>query len=188
MGQIILQSPDLKTVTEKILNKALSIASLDLGAIRLLDPSSGALKPVASQGFPDPKKVRAHQVNQGGGDTTTGNLLNRVMGLKGPMVIENVPEWDGLRTLKGEGVESAIIVPVRTEGEVLGVIQLGSRTPRKFQPDEIRIFEAIGNHMGIAVQKARLLEEAEGRAKERSEEHTSELQSPCNLVCRLLLE
>src|SRR2546426_8610454 len=26
------------------------------------------------------------------------------------------------------------------------------------------------------------------RAKARSEEHTSELQSPCNLVCRLLLE
>src|SRR5256885_3441502 len=26
------------------------------------------------------------------------------------------------------------------------------------------------------------------RSKVRSEEHTSELQSPCNLVCRLLLE
>src|SRR5256885_11458120 len=26
------------------------------------------------------------------------------------------------------------------------------------------------------------------RAQGRSEEHTSELQSPCNLVCRLLLE
>src|SRR2546426_4937572 len=26
------------------------------------------------------------------------------------------------------------------------------------------------------------------RAQPRSEEHTSELQSPCNLVCRLLLE
>src|SRR2546426_3327568 len=26
------------------------------------------------------------------------------------------------------------------------------------------------------------------RARVRSEEHTSELQSPCNLVCRLLLE
>src|SRR5256885_16710056 len=26
------------------------------------------------------------------------------------------------------------------------------------------------------------------RAPRRSEEHTSELQSPCNLVCRLLLE
>src|SRR3989454_3594844 len=27
-----------------------------------------------------------------------------------------------------------------------------------------------------------------GRVLRRSEEHTSELQSPCNLVCRLLLE
>src|SRR5256885_13203751 len=27
-----------------------------------------------------------------------------------------------------------------------------------------------------------------GLARARSEEHTSELQSPCNLVCRLLLE
>src|SRR3989454_6290979 len=27
-----------------------------------------------------------------------------------------------------------------------------------------------------------------GRSASRSEEHTSELQSPCNLVCRLLLE
>src|SRR5256885_8564704 len=30
--------------------------------------------------------------------------------------------------------------------------------------------------------------EAAPVAQDRSEEHTSELQSPCNLVCRLLLE
>src|SRR5256885_9699941 len=29
---------------------------------------------------------------------------------------------------------------------------------------------------------------ADATAHQRSEEHTSELQSPCNLVCRLLLE
>src|SRR6202030_4783081 len=29
---------------------------------------------------------------------------------------------------------------------------------------------------------------SESLAPQRSEEHTSELQSPCNLVCRLLLE
>src|SRR5256885_11014355 len=29
---------------------------------------------------------------------------------------------------------------------------------------------------------------AQGEGPHRSEEHTSELQSPCNLVCRLLLE
>src|SRR5256885_4105838 len=30
--------------------------------------------------------------------------------------------------------------------------------------------------------------ETDAQAAARSEEHTSELQSPCNLVCRLLLE
>src|SRR2546426_4023478 len=33
-----------------------------------------------------------------------------------------------------------------------------------------------------------LLPAADRRRPTRSEEHTSELQSPCNLVCRLLLE
>src|SRR5256885_7178785 len=39
------------------------------------------------------------------------------------------------------------------------------------------------------VAAARELQTLEGiDASPRSEEHTSELQSPCNLVCRLLLE
>src|SRR2546426_4088162 len=37
-------------------------------------------------------------------------------------------------------------------------------------------------HVDVKVQKF------EVKADARSEEHTSELQSPCNLVCRLLLE
>src|SRR5256885_9589338 len=36
--------------------------------------------------------------------------------------------------------------------------------------------------------KMQLVSERFGVAESRSEEHTSELQSPCNLVCRLLLE
>src|SRR5256885_12702241 len=40
--------------------------------------------------------------------------------------------------------------------------------------------------LGIAVDG--VLQLAARVAQVRSEEHTSELQSPCNLVCRLLLE
>src|SRR5205807_6987705 len=39
-----------------------------------------------------------------------------------------------------------------------------------------------------AVSVCSMLWAACALARERSEEHTSELQSPCNLVCRLLLE
>src|SRR2546426_2896402 len=38
--------------------------------------------------------------------------------------------------------------------------------------------------VGVEAQAEALVE----RVHHRSEEHTSELQSPCNLVCRLLLE
>src|SRR5256885_8459517 len=40
----------------------------------------------------------------------------------------------------------------------------------------------------IIVLSARGQERDKVTALDRSEEHTSELQSPCNLVCRLLLE
>src|SRR5256885_12633492 len=41
---------------------------------------------------------------------------------------------------------------------------------------------------GIVVRGVLRRGSVEGEDEARSEEHTSELQSPCNLVCRLLLE
>src|SRR5256885_3811098 len=50
---------------------------------------------------------------------------------------------------------------------------------------------ALGDHLEphrrLVESRIALLELAQ-RYPGRSEEHTSELQSPCNLVCRLLLE
>src|SRR2546426_9269272 len=48
-------------------------------------------------------------------------------------------------------------------------------------------FDGILSHSGHAYRTTNRREAARV-AEERSEEHTSELQSPCNLVCRLLLE
>src|SRR5205807_5958257 len=51
---------------------------------------------------------------------------------------------------------------------------------------------ALGQGHDALQRKTRLRRRAEGSGEtapdDRSEEHTSELQSPCNLVCRLLLE
>src|SRR2546426_11030488 len=43
-------------------------------------------------------------------------------------------------------------------------------------------------HGGREIENHRRAEILGDEQRERSEEHTSELQSPCNLVCRLLLE
>src|SRR2546426_9185579 len=47
---------------------------------------------------------------------------------------------------------------------------------------------AMRKQNSAALAGARPLHSAAAMVAPRSEEHTSELQSPCNLVCRLLLE
>src|SRR5256885_5178308 len=49
--------------------------------------------------------------------------------------------------------------------------------------------QSLPQRRGPAPGRARRPERADRHLhRDRSEEHTSELQSPCNLVCRLLLE
>src|SRR2546426_7792927 len=55
--------------------------------------------------------------------------------------------------------------------------------------DALPIFVPSGRFTGVACHgRSRRRRHARPRCGGRSEEHTSELQSPCNLVCRLLLE
>jgi len=158
ISKITLSSSDLEAVLEEILDKALTIGSFDLGIIRLLDRAGEKLETVVDRGYQNPENVQRHPKNTR--DPHTGSIITRVMTYKKARVEENVPECDGLRTIKREGPKSAIVVPVRAQEEVLGVLVLASRTPHKFFPPEIHLLEAIGSQVGIAVQKARLYEDA----------------------------
>lgn len=157
IGQIILTSPDVKTTLEKILHHALTAGACDIGSIRLLDAETQTLDLVAHSGYRDVDSINAHHRNIG--EATSGRHTLAMVTEPRPHIVENVQQGKGLRTFKKEGVQSAIIVPVRNQDKVLGALQLGSRAGRKFQPEQIRFLEAIGNQMGIAVQKARLFDE-----------------------------
>src|SRR2546426_11753183 len=64
-------------------------------------------------------------------------------------------------------------------------IWMGFFVASPFSPTGRATFTRIGVVVPAAVTTTR---NDSGVATARSEEHTSELQSPCNLVCRLLLE
>src|SRR6266446_10699351 len=53
--------------------------------------------------------------------------------------------------------------------------------------DALPISAHLGAQDDLVVSQRRAIGQGHNRVH-RSEEHTSELQSPCNLVCRLLLE
>src|SRR5256885_10952342 len=63
-----------------------------------------------------------------------------------------------------------------------------------FQTGKNRLFRAVLLSIGVASREADIEPGSfkqpffDRNDQRRSEEHTSELQSPCNLVCRLLLD
>src|ERR1039457_4922047 len=59
------------------------------------------------------------------------------------------------------------------------------RPPRSTLFPYTTLFRSVGCELPVAVPRSSNLD---WPRHFRSEEHTSELQSPCNLVCRLLLE
>src|SRR5256885_8235674 len=91
---------------------------------------------------------------------------------------------DGIRDYKVTGVQTCAL-PISLQG--LEGFSAQARNMHRQLVGSLAI-GLIGNApmeynalMGRAIQRFR-------QRDERSEEHTSELQSPCNLVCRLLLE
>src|SRR5688500_19375096 len=50
------------------------------------------------------------------------------------------------------------------------------------------VVSQLDSEQGLPSQNVFAVWPVRGETSDRSEEHTSELQSPCNLVCRLLLE
>ena len=164
ISETILGSLDLKAVLEKILEETMVSDAFDLGNIRLLDRSGETLEVAVGRGYRHPEHVFGHRPlvrTMGSGQSQFGDRL-----FKEPCVEEELQRRAGYKTLKKEGVESFIMVPVRANGEVLGTLQLASRTPRQFKPEEVNLLQTIGNQLGVAIQKAKLYEETSRQALE----------------------
>src|SRR5256885_7847649 len=59
---------------------------------------------------------------------------------------------------------------------------------RQFGAGGTSVGEMLARELHADLLESRIIDEVAQHLQLRSEEHTSELQSPCNLVCRLLLE
>jgi signal transduction histidine kinase/CheY-like chemotaxis protein len=191
ISETILGSLDLKFVLDRILEETMLSGSFDLGNIRLLNSSGDTLEVSVSRGYRDPRNILSHRRLSRTMETAQSSHFRELV-FEQPYMEEHVQACSGLRTMKKEGVESFVQVPVRADGEVLGIIQLASRTPRKFRQEEVNLLETIGNQMGIAVQRARLYEETRDqaialkKANKGKDEFLSvmshELRTPVNVI------
>ena len=65
-----------------------------------------------------------------------------------------------------ERYESVALIPLRSENEIIGLLQLNDKKPNQFSLDGIKFFEGIGASIGIALarkQAEEALQESEGK-------------------------
>jgi len=58
-------------------------------------------------------------------------------------------------------VQLVISTPLMAKGKTVGAIDLGSQTVRSIAPEELSLLAAIGHQVGVAVENARLYEQAQ---------------------------
>ena len=63
-----------------------------------------------------------------------------------------------------EGIRAALHVPITVDGEVFGVFGINYRQPRRFTGQEERLLLALAQRAALAIENARLFEQAQGKA------------------------
>jgi K+-sensing histidine kinase KdpD len=164
ISRTILDSLDLKVMMERILSKAAAIGGFDIGMICFVSTARQTLEPVAHCGFRDQENLTTYRQQMR--EQSTAGIVDRVIATREIRVVD-LHKTSGIRTFRREGVRSLVVVPLRTDQDALGVMYLGSRQTTTFEPSQIRLLEAIGTQAGIAVQKVRLFEAVERRAREQ---------------------
>ncbi|NIO69327.1 MAG: GAF domain-containing protein, partial [Anaerolineae bacterium] len=150
MAEVMTHSLDLDTILRLALDSAIRLTGMDTGGILLLDPSTNELLLRTYREVP-PELIRA--ANHAKADE---GLMPRM--LNSVLIIDDLSEATKERrvAIEQEGLQSLVSIPLKAHENPLGVMVMASHSPRTFAPQELELLAAIGNQVGVAVDRANL--------------------------------
>lgn len=157
---------------DEVLSGALEVLlkrlNLETGAVFLLDEDRKQLVWMAQRGFPpDFEPVVRTLGAQGGisGEAVTGRkpvVMSAESYLELNVAPGRIVEW-----LEKERVQLLISAPVLHQDQALGCITLATRRQRIVPEHELELLQAVGQQLGMALENARLYEQAQNEIAER---------------------
>lgn len=152
----------LEDLLSTTLDHVLEVMRVDAGLVCIVDLEHEEHSAVCHRGF-SPELARQIQRAKLQDDP----LAWEVVRTGRPVVLERVFEDPRVaEAAQREGIRSAVSVPLKAEGEVNGILALGTRTERRFSPAEREFLSGLGGHLGMAIQNAVLYEGARLRNRE----------------------
>jgi signal transduction histidine kinase len=92
--------------------------------------------------------------------TSTSGLAARE-GRPVARAVADYPSGELKGLIEREGLRLVVSTPLLAKGRTLGAIDLGTDVVRTIQPEELALLAGIGHQIGVAVENARLYEQAQ---------------------------
>jgi PAS domain S-box-containing protein len=153
---------DLFSILEQVLKILLESMNNACGAIHLLNPSGRELHLYAQHNLP-PEMAAKFDVLE-----LQDSFWRSLVDATTPLVVpdmrndERLPAW----FLQGNAdfARAYIGTPVRSKGQLLGLLSIFNSAPQDYTIDDITLLMTIADQVGIFVERARLIRQAEQAA------------------------
>jgi anti-sigma regulatory factor (Ser/Thr protein kinase)/putative methionine-R-sulfoxide reductase with GAF domain len=150
-----LSELSLEALLEELLQRVRDALDVDTVAILLYDPATDELVARAARGIEE-------EVEQGVRIPVGRGFAGRIAAERVAIFIADVDHADILNPiLREKGIRSLLGVPLIVEGGLIGVLHVGSVTPRTFGQKDVAVLQLAAARAAPAIERAGLLAELE---------------------------
>ncbi|MCX8012395.1 MAG: PAS domain S-box protein, partial [Desulfobacterota bacterium] len=156
------QSLDLKEILSFAINELQKIVGEEKAiCIYLLDPQKNELVFTAQKGYSEEFLRRLSRLK------IDESMLGEAVKARSPIAYDDYPSYaQAIKAVVEEAqIKSAMSVPLIAKNRIVGALSIASKTPYHFTEEEINLLNLIGNHIGVAVANAQLVEEVKESEK-----------------------
>jgi signal transduction histidine kinase len=144
---------DLDDLLGVLLPRIRDILGVDTCAVLLLDPEDAELVARAAVGIEE-------EVEQNVRIPFGRGFAGRVAAERRPVILDDVDHADVLNPiLREKGIKSMLGVPLVASGDVVGVLHVGTLTPRLFGADDVELLTLVAARVADAIERAQLHEQ-----------------------------
>ncbi len=154
---------DVEQLLLELTVRVRELMGTDTSAMLLLDPSGRELVATVASGLEE-------EVRQGVRIPVGEGFAGRIAATARPLILDRVDRSTVVNPiLIDEHLMTMAGVPIMASGRVLGVLHVGTRTPRPFSEGDIQLLRMVADRAGLAAQtRISLLERQSTMALQRS--------------------
>lgn len=144
----VTESLDLEHILHDALDKILQVTDLEVGLIFLRDEQTQELTLAAHRGISEASAAQLERLRPD--DSFWGKAFQ-----SGEVtVMEDCASTPAV--LQQEQLQTQVLLPVKSKGNIRGLLVVATREHWHILPEEIELITAIGSAMGVAIENAQL--------------------------------